>query len=201
VIEEYVQVNGIPLRLLDTAGLRETEDIVERIGVEKSRSALAEADLVLWMLNANESLHEDEISLLNHLKGRQTVVILNKSDLPHRLDSSLIEAGFPADRIVRMSVVTGEGIDLLGEAIHSMFFEGDLQLGDLTYVSNIRHIRLLNMALDSLEGAIEASEMHIPIDILQIDIRNAWEQLGEITGDSAGESLLDQIFSQFCLGK
>ncbi|MCC2683389.1 MAG: tRNA modification GTPase TrmE [Paenibacillaceae bacterium] len=201
VIEEYVQVNGIPLRLLDTAGLRETEDIVERIGVEKSRSALAEADLVLWMLSANEPLHEDEISLLDELQSRQTIVILNKSDLPLRIDSSLIEETFPADRILRMSVAMGEGVDLLGEAIHSMFFEGNLQSGDLTYVSNIRHIRLLNMARTSLEGAIEASEMHIPIDILQIDIRNAWEQLGEITGDSAGESLLDQIFSQFCLGK
>jgi tRNA modification GTPase len=201
VIEEYVQVHGIPLRLLDTAGLRETEDLVEQIGVEKSRTVLAEADLILWMMNANEPLHNDELLLLEELQGRQVIAIYNKVDLPFCKDTSPIDAVIPLERIIKMSLATGEGIDKLGNAIRSMFFEGRLQSEDLTYVSNVRHIRLLNMARSSLIDAIEASRMQIPIDILQIDVRNAWEQLGEILGDTAGESLLDQIFSQFCLGK
>ncbi len=201
VIEEYVTVGGIPLRLLDTAGIRETADLVEKIGVERSRSALSESDLILLVLNRAEPLHEDERELIEQLSGRQVIVILNKTDLPQGLDEEELEAMLPGHGIVRMSVLEERGLDDLEEAIAARFFEGKLESADMTYVSNARHIALLKQASQSLTDAIDATAAGIPIDIVQIDVRSAWELLGEIVGDTAGDSLIDQIFSQFCLGK
>ncbi|MEK3899978.1 MULTISPECIES: tRNA uridine-5-carboxymethylaminomethyl(34) synthesis GTPase MnmE [unclassified Paenibacillus] len=201
VIEEYVTINNIPLKLLDTAGIRETMDVVERIGVERSKAAFGDADLILLVLNANEELHEDELALMEQIHGRQALVIMNKMDLPSRLDTGRLRSFFDEASIVPMSVLEEEGLDTLEEAISELFFGGKLESGDLTYVSNVRHIALLKKAYKSLQDAYEAAEMLIPIDMIQIDVRLAWEQLGEIIGDTAADSLLDQIFSQFCLGK
>ncbi|OMD36736.1 tRNA uridine-5-carboxymethylaminomethyl(34) synthesis GTPase MnmE [Paenibacillus sp. FSL L8-0436] len=201
VIEEFVTINNIPLKLLDTAGIRETMDVVEKIGVERSKAAFSDADLILLVLNANEELHEDELELMEQIHGRQALVIMNKMDLPARLDKAKLHEYFSEASIVPMSVLEEEGLDKLEEAISELFFGGKLESGDLTYVSNVRHIALLKKAHRSLQDAYEAAEMHIPIDMIQIDVRLAWEQLGEIIGDTAADSLLDQIFSQFCLGK
>lgn len=201
VIEEYVTINNIPLKLLDTAGIRETMDIVEKIGVERSKAAFSDADLILLVLNANDELHEDELALMEQIHGRQALVIMNKMDLPSRLDTEKLRSYFDESSIVPMSVLEEEGLDKLEEAISALFFGGKLESGDLTYVSNVRHIALLKKAHKSLQDAYEAAEMLIPIDMIQIDVRLAWEQLGEIIGDTAADSLLDQIFSQFCLGK
>ncbi|WP_405105763.1 tRNA uridine-5-carboxymethylaminomethyl(34) synthesis GTPase MnmE [Paenibacillus sp. FSL K6-1217] len=201
VIEEFVTINNIPLKLLDTAGIRETMDVVERIGVERSKAAFSDADLILLVLNANEELHEDELALMEQIHGRQALVIMNKMDLPSRLDTGKLRSFFEEASIVPMSVLEEEGLDTLEEAISALFFGGKLESGDLTYVSNVRHIALLKKAHRSLQDAYEAAEMLIPIDMIQIDVRLAWEQLGEIIGDTAADSLLDQIFSQFCLGK
>ncbi|OKP88614.1 tRNA uridine(34) 5-carboxymethylaminomethyl synthesis GTPase MnmE [Paenibacillus sp. P3E] len=201
VIEEYVTINNIPLKLLDTAGIRETMDIVEKIGVERSKAAFSDADLILLVLNSADELHEDELALMEQIQGRQALVIMNKMDLPSRLDKDKLRSYFSESSIVPMSVLEEEGLDKLEEAISELFFEGKLESGDLTYVSNVRHIALLKKAYKSLQDAYEAADMHIPIDMIQIDVRLAWEQLGEIIGDTAADSLLDQIFSQFCLGK
>lgn len=201
VIEQFVTLNGIPLRLLDTAGIRETNDVVERIGVERSRDALQEADLILFVLNHNEPLGEDDRMLLKQLQNRSVIVIVNKTDLPGRLELDEVKRLMTSDAIVRMSVLQESGLDVLEKTISEMFFEGQLESNDLTYVSNVRHIALLKRAKQSLLDAIEATYSGIPIDVIQIDARLAWESLGEILGDEAGDSLIDQIFSQFCLGK
>lgn len=201
VIEEYVTINNIPLKLLDTAGIRETMDVVEKIGVERSKAAFSDADLILLVLNANDELHEDELALMEQIHGRQALVIMNKMDLPPHLDKAKLLTFFDESSIVPMSVLEEEGLDKLEEAISELFFGGKLESGDLTYVSNVRHIALLKKAHKSLQDAYEAAEMLVPIDMIQIDVRLAWEQLGEIIGDTAADSLLDQIFSQFCLGK
>ncbi|GIP40643.1 tRNA modification GTPase MnmE [Paenibacillus sp. J31TS4] len=201
VIEEYVTVNGIPLRLLDTAGIRETSDVVEQIGVEKSRTALAEADLILLVFNGSEPIHEDERLLLEQLADRNVIVIVNKTDLPQQLEMEELTRRIDAERIVRMSLQEESGIDELEAAISAIFFSGQVESNDLTYVSNVRHIALLKQAKSALGEATEAAESFVPIDMIQIDVRRAWEQLGEVIGDSVGDSLLDQIFSQFCLGK
>lgn len=201
VIEEFVNVGGIPLKLLDTAGIRETTDIVEQIGVERSKTALAEADLILLVLNSSEDLQLDELALMKQLAAKQTIVILNKIDLPRKIDLDQVYAYFPAERVVELSLLENRGIEDLEKAIAAIFFEGKLEAGDLTYVSNVRHIALLKQAKSSLQDALDANEQYVPIDMIQIDIRASWEQLGEIIGDSVGESLIDQIFTQFCLGK
>jgi len=201
VIEEYITLNNIPLKLLDTAGIRETIDVVEKIGVERTQIAVNEADLILLVLDANQSLHEDELVLMEQMRGRQCIVIMNKIDLPSMIDMDVVQRYFGEESIVQMSVKDQEGIDALENAISNLFFSGQLESNDLTYVSNVRHIALLKKAKQSLQDAYEAAEQLIPIDMIQIDVRLAWEQLGEIIGDTAGDSLLDQIFSQFCLGK
>ncbi|WP_458120608.1 tRNA uridine-5-carboxymethylaminomethyl(34) synthesis GTPase MnmE [Paenibacillus sp. Z6-24] len=201
VIEEFVSINNIPLKLLDTAGIRETMDVVEKIGVERSRSAVNEADLLLLVLNSSEPLNADELELIEQIKDRQVIVIMNKIDLPRQLDMDQLLQYFPEESLVPMSIVNEEGIDRLEQAISALFFGGKLEAADMTYVSNVRHIGLLKQARQSLVDAYEAADQLIPIDMIQIDVRLAWEQLGEIIGDSAPDSLIDQIFSQFCLGK
>jgi tRNA modification GTPase len=201
VIEEYVTINSIPLKLLDTAGIRETMDVVERIGVERSRTAVSEADLLLVVINANEPVHEDEMALMEQIRGRQAIVIMNKMDLPAQVDRDLLLRYFPEELIVPMSVKENEGADRLEQAISKLFFSGKLESADMTYVSNVRHIALLKKARQSLVDAYEAADQFVPIDMIQIDVRLAWEHLGEIVGDTAHDALIDQIFSQFCLGK
>ncbi|UQD53715.1 tRNA uridine-5-carboxymethylaminomethyl(34) synthesis GTPase MnmE [Bacillus methanolicus] len=201
VIEEYVNVRGVPLRLLDTAGIRETEDIVERIGVERSRQVLKEADLILLVLNYSDELTPEDENLFKTVEGMDVIVIVNKTDLPQKIDMEKVKELAKDYKVVTTSLLEDRGVDELEEAIASMFFEGSIEAGDMTYVSNSRHIALLHQALNSIEEAIQQVEMGTPIDIVQIDLTKTWELLGEIIGDSVHESLIDQLFSQFCLGK
>ncbi|MEK0315171.1 tRNA uridine-5-carboxymethylaminomethyl(34) synthesis GTPase MnmE [Cohnella sp. 56] len=201
IVEESVTLSGIPLRLLDTAGIRETEDVVERIGVERSRGALGDADLILLVLSRSESLHEEERRLLAELRDRPAIVILNKMDLDAQLEEQEIRGLYPPERIVTLSAKEGEGLEDLERAVSRLFLSGGIESADVTYVSNVRHIALLHAAARSLGDAIEGAEQGLPVDLIQIDIAAAWESLGEIVGDTASESLLDQIFSKFCLGK
>ncbi|MBP2243150.1 tRNA modification GTPase [Cytobacillus eiseniae] len=201
VIEEYVNVRGVPLRLLDTAGIRETEDIVERIGVERSRQVLKEADLILLVLNYADHFTIEDENLFKAVEGMDVIVIVNKTDLPQVIEMEKVKGLSKKHKLVATSLLEDKGVDELEEAIASLFFEGTIESGDLTYVSNSRHIALLNQALHSIEEAMQAVEFGTPIDIVQIDLTRTWELLGEIIGDSVHESLIDQLFSQFCLGK
>lgn len=201
VIEEYVNVRGVPLRLLDTAGIRETEDIVERIGVERSRQVLKEADLILLVLNYSDEFTDEDINLFKAVEGMDVIVIVNKTDLPQKIGMDKVAEVAKDHKIVTTSLLEDRGVDELEEAISSLFFSGSLEAGDLTYVSNTRHIALLNQAANSIGEAISGVDMGVPIDIVQIDLTRTWELLGEIIGESVHESLIDQLFSQFCLGK
>jgi tRNA modification GTPase len=201
VIEEYVNVRGVPLRLLDTAGIRETEDIVERIGVEKSRKVLKEADLILLVLNYSDELTAEDENIFKAVEGMDAIVIVNKMDLEQKIDMDRVHELSKNHKLVTTSLLEDKGVDDLEEAIASLFFEGSIEAGDITYVSNTRHIALLNQALNAIDDAIQGVEMGTPIDIVQIDLTRTWELLGEIIGDSVHESLIDQLFSQFCLGK
>ena len=201
VIEEYVNIRGVPLKLVDTAGIRETEDLVERIGVEKSRQMLKEADLILLVLNYNEKLTEEDRSLLHVVEGLSTIVIVNKIDLPRQLDLDEVKATLPTVPIISASVKEEKGIDELEVAISSLFFQGQIMQEDQTYVSNARHIALLKEAIQSIDEFRDSIDSGMPVDISAFDLKRTWELLGEIIGDTASDSLLNQIFSQFCLGK
>ncbi|MDQ0856874.1 tRNA uridine-5-carboxymethylaminomethyl(34) synthesis GTPase MnmE [Bacillus sp. V2I10] len=201
VIEEYVNVRGVPLRLVDTAGIRETEDIVERIGVEKSRQVLKKADLILLVLNYSEALAKEDEQLFEAVSGMDVIVIVNKTDLPQKVDLKRVRELAKESPVVTTSLLEEQGIDQLEESISSLFFEGSVGASDLTYVSNTRHIALLSQAKRTIEDALEAIEAGVPIDLVQIDLTRTWELLGEIIGDAVHESLIDQLFAQFCLGK
>ncbi|WP_138419167.1 tRNA uridine-5-carboxymethylaminomethyl(34) synthesis GTPase MnmE [Aquibacillus sediminis] len=201
VIEEYVNVRGVPLRLVDTAGIRETEDIVEKIGVEKSRQVLKESDLVLLLLNYGEELTEEDINLFKAVEGLEVIVIVNKTDLEQKIDLDQVKELAKDHGLVTTTLVEEKGIDELESAIADTFFAGELDAGDLTYISNVRHIQLLKQSLTALEEAMNGMEQGMPIDLVQIDVTRTWELLGEIVGDTVHESLIDQLFSQFCLGK
>lgn len=201
IIEEYVNVRGIPLRLVDTAGIRDTEDIVERIGVEKSREMLSKADLVLLVLNYGEELTEEDRKLLHVIQPMNAIVIVNKVDLPQRIDLDEVQKIAGNIPVVMMSVAKEEGIERLEEAIAGKFFSGSIQSDDLTYVSNARHIQLLREASQVIGEAIDAVESGLPVDMVAFDIRRTWELLGEVIGDTVSDDLISQIFAQFCLGK
>ncbi|UWF56784.1 tRNA uridine-5-carboxymethylaminomethyl(34) synthesis GTPase MnmE [Staphylococcus hyicus] len=201
VLEEYVNVRGVPLRLVDTAGIRETEDIVERIGVERSRKALSEADLILFVLNYNEALTEEDRKLYEVIKNEDAIVIINKMDLEQRLNIDELKEMVGDMPIIETSILKQQGIDDLELQIRDLFFGGEVQSQDMTYVSNSRHISLLKQAKQAIQDAIDAAEMGVPMDMVQIDLTRTWEILGEIIGESASEELIDQLFSQFCLGK
>ena len=200
-IEEYVNVRGVPLQLIDTAGIRETDDVVEKIGVERSRKALKEADFVLLLLNQSETLQEEDIRLLETTKGMKRIILFNKTDLPSKLSKEDIAPYANEDEIVTTSMLNKEGIDQLEEKIAGYFFQGQMNERDATYLSNTRHIALLEKAEQALVEVQNGIEMEMPVDLIQIDFTRAWDLLGEITGDSVQDELLTQLFSQFCLGK
>ncbi|WP_438313988.1 tRNA uridine-5-carboxymethylaminomethyl(34) synthesis GTPase MnmE [Sporosarcina sp. FA9] len=201
IIEEYVNIRGVPLRLVDTAGIRETEDIVERIGVERSRKVLKEADLILLVLNGSEELLVEDERLFEAVSGMDIIVVINKTDLPQKINLQRVLELTGVDKVVATSLLIDEGVSELEEAIAELFFEGNLESNDLTYVSNARHIALLHQARATIDEAIGAAKLGVPIDMILIDVTRTWEILGEIIGDTVQESLLNELFSRFCLGK
>ncbi|NJH65792.1 tRNA uridine-5-carboxymethylaminomethyl(34) synthesis GTPase MnmE, partial [Staphylococcus agnetis] len=172
-----------------------------RIGVERSRKALSEADLILFVLNYNEALTEEDRKLYEVIKNEDAIVIINKMDLEQRLDIDEVKAMVGDMPIIETSILKQQGIDDLELQIRDLFFGGEVQSQDMTYVSNSRHISLLKQAKQAIQDAIDAAEMGVPMDMVQIDLTRTWEILGEIIGESASEELIDQLFSQFCLGK
>ncbi|KRL74744.1 tRNA uridine-5-carboxymethylaminomethyl(34) synthesis GTPase MnmE [Ligilactobacillus saerimneri] len=202
VIEEYVNVRGVPLKLIDTAGIRETDDKVEKIGVERSRQAIDQADLVMLLLNASEPLTAEDQELLAATADKKRIVVLNKTDLPQQLDQAELQTYLkPAEEVIALSVLANAGIDRLEEQIAKLFFGGIENSQTTVIVTNARHVALLNKAEQSLTAVLQGIEAGMPVDLCQIDMTAAWDSLGEITGDSYQDELLDQLFSQFCLGK
>lgn len=202
VIEEYVNVDGVPLKLIDTAGIRDTNDQVEKIGVERSRKALDAADLILLLIDNSTELTAEDRELLEATKDKQRIVILNKTDLPNKVDRNELQKLVGSDKLIETSIVKSEGMSQLGETISKMFFEEGIENNqNSVMVTNARHIGLLHQADDALGDVLKGIAAGMPVDLVQIDMTRCWDLLGEITGDSYQDELLDQLFSQFCLGK
>lgn len=203
IIEEYLNIDGIPIKIVDTAGIRKTEDVVEKIGVERSKEFFNKADLVLVMLNAGEALTDDDREILSVIHDKEVIVLINKTDLDPKIDydelSTLI--GEHSERIIKISVTTGAGIELVEKAISSLVYKGDVKKDENTYVTNIRHKNALEKASKSITDAIQSAEVNMALDFIEVDIKDTYEFLGEITGDTLEENVIDKIFSNFCLGK
>lgn len=193
-VEGTINLDGILLNLIDTAGIRQTDDIVENIGVNKSKEIIKESDLILLLLNNNEKITKEEKDILNDIKDKAHIVVVNKIDLEKRLNIT-------SNNIVYISAIQGEGIDNLKQKIKEIFNLEQIEKDDLTYLSSARCISLLKQALNSVIDIKKGIENNIPIDMIEIDLKNIWEILGNIIGVNYDEELIDQLFSQFCLGK
>lgn len=199
-IEEYVNVRGIPLKIIDTAGIRDTQDIVEKMGVEKSRELIKIADLILVILDSSEVLSNDDKQVIKITADHKGVILLNKVDLPAVIvydDVKKVAGDWP---IIQLSLETGEGLDKLEQQIVEEVYSGQIS-PEAEYVTNVRHIDCLQKVTKQLQDACVTIERGLPIDCVVVDLRGAWEVLGEIIGDTVGDDLIDQIFSQFCIGK
>ena len=199
VIEEYISIEGIPVKIVDTAGIRETEDIVEKIGVEKSKEKIDEADLVILILDLSNRLTHEDKEIIDYIKDKKYIVLLNKSDLDGKIEREELQS-LKSKYITNISVKTGEGLNLVKEHIKDLFFNGEIKTEGI-FVTNNRHKESLVRTKENLEASLNALEFTSAIDLASIDIRNAWMNLGEITGEALEEDIIHKIFSEFCLGK
>ena len=200
ILEEYINLNGITLHITDTAGIRETEDIVEKIGVEKARETAQKADLILYVVDSSEPLDENDEEIISMLKARKAIVIYNKTDLAAAVSAEELKerTGHP---VIPVSAKEETGITDLENQIKEMFFEGNLTFNDQVYITNTRHKIALEEASKSLNLVRESVAMDMPEDFYSIDLMSAYESLGKIIGESVGEDLVNEIFSKFCMGK
>lgn len=201
IIEEYVNIRGIPLRIIDTAGIRDTADVVEKIGVEKAKELVSQADLILLLLDWSAPLSSEDRSVLELLSDRRAIVLINKSDLPPKLELAEVERYSEGRLVLKISVAQGEGLAELEQAIADIVYSGQVGQGEAAFVNNLRHADALRQANDRLADAMATIAAGMPPDCIVVDLRAAWEKLGEVTGDTVGEDIIDQIFSQFCIGK
>ncbi|MDO5755215.1 MAG: tRNA uridine-5-carboxymethylaminomethyl(34) synthesis GTPase MnmE [Tissierellia bacterium] len=200
VIEEYIDIGGIALKITDTAGIRDTEDVVERIGVEKSLEFAQNADLIIAIFDASKELDEEDLKILDLIKDRHSIVVINKNDLDQKI--TIDELKIPDDIVViKTSIVLGEGIEELERAIENIFYEGNITTNQDELITNVRHRDILKRVITSLESSMEDLKHQIPVDCVEVDLRHAWEALGEITGETIEDDVLDKIFSEFCIGK
>jgi len=197
VIEECLNINGLPLRIMDTAGIRETHNLAESEGVRRSLMAIDGADLVLAMLDINLPLKDEDFSIIEKIRDRKSIIVLNKADLPHSVEEDLIPEDLP---IVRISAKTGAGIDSLKKEIEARIFKSGSP-SDGVMITNLRHKLALDQAAESLSRASDAIKKGMPYEITAFELRDGLDRLGEIAGETTTEDILNRIFSQFCIGK
>ena len=200
VLEESIQLNGISLNVMDTAGIRDTSDVVEKIGVDKAKNYANEADLIIYVVDASRDLDENDFNIIDMIQDKKAVILLNKSDLSTVVTEIMIKS-YIDKPILSISAKEESGIKELEETLKDMFFQGEISFNDEVYITNIRHKTALKDAYDSLEKVNISIENNMPEDFYSIDLLDAYESLGSITGETIGEDLVNEIFSKFCMGK
>lgn len=200
-LTEYITLNNILLKITDTAGIRDTEDIVEKIGVEKSKKLLDTADLILMIIDSSKELSVDDIDVLKNIKDKKKIILINKIDLEQNLNYEVLNEYVDKKYVIKVSIKYKKGLDRLEKSIEDLFYSGELDNKDETIITSFRHKNLIEESIKSLENAVNSLKAGYTEDIISIDLQNAYSALGEILGESINEDLLDEIFSQFCLGK
>ena len=200
VLEESIQLQGISLNIMDTAGIRDTDDIVEKIGVDKAKAHANEADLIIYVVDASRDLDENDFDIIDMIQDKKAVILLNKSDLDTVVTKDMIKLHVDKP-MIEISAKEESGIKELEETLKNMFFHGEISFNDEVYITNIRHKTAIKDAYDSLEKVIVSIENDMPEDFYSIDLLDAYESLGSITGETIGEDLVNEIFSKFCMGK
>lgn len=202
IIEEYINIKGIPLRIVDTAGIRDVDNVIEKMGVQLSKEQFNKADLIILVLNAAESITKDDIEIMKLVKKRNAIIIINKTDLPQIIDMEIINNLVKGKPIIRASIALEHGLDELEDKIEEIVYGGKIKSIDVSpIISNLRHINALEIANNNINDAIRATKNKIPYDFIEVDIKNVYEALGEISGDTIEEDVLSKIFSRFCIGK
>ncbi len=196
-IEEYITIKGIPLKIIDTAGIHETKDIVEAIGVQKSKKALEDADLVFILLDATMDLSKEDEELLKQVEGKKHIVLINKIDIGNKLNKTM----FQDRKVIEISAKTMEGMESLENEVERMFQVADINVENEVIVTNVRHKNLIHKANQEIKNAIQSIQNGLPVDMLSIDLQDALQNLGEITGESISEEVVKGIFAKFCVGK
>ena len=201
VIEEFVNIKGIPLKIVDTAGIRETDDVVEKIGVEKSMASFDTADLIIMVVDSSSELSEEDREILEKVQGKETILLLNKTDLSQVIDEEEVKKYVNEENIIKISALHNEGIEDVHDRIEAMVYKGDIKSSSNVIITNSRHKDALYRAMKSAEDAMRAIEDRMPLDFVEVDLKNIWDYLGYINGDTVSEDLLDNIFHNFCIGK
>ena len=200
-IEEFVTINGIPLKLIDTAGIREAKDEVEKIGIKKSKEMTRDSDLVIAIFDASEELNDEDLKILDLIKDKKSIIILNKNDLNQKINESDARLTDVSNSIIKISALNKTGIEDIYDEITKLFNLNEINLDQEVIITNIRHKNLINKALESVKKAKDAIKDKMPIDIIAIFIKDILEDLGNITGEIVTDDIIDEIFSKFCLGK
>ena len=199
-LEEHIYLKGISLNVVDTAGIRDTEDVVEKIGVERAMKAAEDADLIIYVVDGSRALDENDKEIMEFIKGRRAIVLLNKTDLEMAIDKKELE-NTCGHGVIPISAKEEQGIEALEEEIRRLFYHGKLSFNEQVYITNVRHKEALEQALDSLKMVKQSLSDGMPEDFYSIDLMNAYEQLGKILGEAVEDDLVNEIFSKFCMGK
>ena len=200
ILEEHIYLQGISLNVIDTAGIRSTDDVVEKIGVERAMEAAKEADLIIYVVDASRGLDENDFRIMEFIKDKKAVVLLNKSDLEPIVSAEEIKEK-SNHAVIPISAKEETGIDRLEEEIKALFYEGKIDFNDQVLITNVRHAQALKEALDSVQMVEKSIEDGMPEDFFSIDLMNAYEKLGLIIGEAVEDDLVNEIFSKFCMGK
>ena len=200
-IEEAISIRNIPVYLVDTAGIRNTDDVVEKIGIEKSKEAFNNADFIIFILDGSQPLSDEDKQIAEYLGTRKSLVLLNKSDLTQVVTSDDVKELIPGAEVIETSLILGEGINEIEEYIESLVYDGEIAQQESLMVNNVRHIELLNKGRDSLKDALNMAQIQEALDFIEVDVKNAYEFLGEIIGETVSDDIIDEVFARFCLGK
>ena len=200
-IEEVLSIRNIPVYLVDTAGIRETSDKVEKMGIEKSKEAFNQADFILFLLDGSRPLEEEDLQIMELLGERKSLVLINKRDLGEAISIEEIAAKLPASQVIEASLLKGQGITEIEDAVEDLVYGGEITQKESMMVNNVRHIELLQQAVKSLNDALHMSEMREALDFIEVDVKNAYERLGEIIGETVSDDIINEVFARFCLGK
>ncbi|QNU66976.1 tRNA uridine-5-carboxymethylaminomethyl(34) synthesis GTPase MnmE [Ruminiclostridium herbifermentans] len=201
IIEEYINIKGIPAKVIDTAGIRITKDVVEKIGVDKAYNAIENADLIIMVIAADTGILEEDAEVLKIIKDKKSIIMINKIDLVDEDKIDTIKNQLNVDKILEASVINEKGIEELEEIIYKMFYTGEISQNNEIIITNARHKNLVDMSLESINQAINSFEIGMPLDMVTIDIKNSADLIGKITGESIDDAIMHEIFSQFCIGK
>lgn len=200
-IEEFINIKGIPVKLTDTAGIRETDDVIEKIGIEKSKESLKNADLVMFIIDSSRELDEEDFEILELLEPAKSIIVLNKIDLDSVVDYDLLERLSKGIKIIHTSMETEKGVDAIVDEIFSMVYTDKVKNSDDVLVTNVRHMNLLKNAAQSVKDGIELTKQMEALELIEIDVNNSYQLLGEIIGETAADDIINEVFARFCLGK